>query len=223
VHLPLDRIFALDYIAPGKESGDRYERSPLEVLFPQGRGFGTFGLPNSEAIHTTPSPCVKYQNSCPFGHKEKVMRIQTFRRVSAFVGLVLALALHCPNAKSQGIGYRPGTTITLNVTFDGRDADQISIVYVWLNLTTPVKDGQDGFQKQLSGQAQKVGNTFQATFAVGDNQAAGTYQINQIRTVINQSAPIDFYYQISEIPNKTFQIDNSKITEKPKIKSITVQ
>jgi hypothetical protein len=148
--------------------------------------------------------------------------VNTRTRVGVLAVVGFALTLLGPNVRAQAVSFHPGSTVTIDVAFDGKDASEISTVVVWLNLTTPVKDGQEGFQKQWSGQARKVGDAFEASFAVDDNQAAGTYQVNQIRALTNQSAQSDFYYLISEFPGTTFKIDNSRTVEKPKVRSLTV-
>jgi hypothetical protein len=81
--------------------------------------------------------------------------------------------------------------------------------------------GQDGFRQAWTEQGQKVGNIFRVSFNIQDNVAAGTWDVTQIRAVINPSLPIELVYLKSEFSATTFKIDNPNAKEKPKV-DITV-
>lgn len=146
------------------------------------------------------------------------MRPKSKAGAGVCAGLALIVTLLAPRAMAQEMTFSPGQTVTVDLTFHGKDANQISTVIVNVNMSGPVQPGQSGFRTEQTQEAKKVGNTFRVSFAVQDNDATGTYVINQIRAVINQSAPIELLYLRNEFEAPTFKINNPRTIEKPKVK-----
>lgn len=118
--------------------------------------------------------------------------------------------------------YHPGQTITVTVTFEGKDADKI--VSAAMNMTIPEQPkDQAGFQNSFYSPASKnVGpNKFEISFTIPDLQASGDYKLDQIRAFAGPGSSIVLYYNPPvDFTTKIFRIENSAKFDKPKIKDV---
>jgi hypothetical protein len=145
----------------------------------------------------------------------------------AAIFMVLTALVFCGSAKAQTptapVEYRPGDIIKISVTFEGKDADKITAVSMYLVNSNPPTD-QRGFQHDArSGDSKPTGpNTFELSYPIPDNIATGDYKLTDITASFYKPAQVNLSYDVSEFPAKTFTIKNSKTLVKPKIKDVKV-
>jgi hypothetical protein len=52
-------------------------------------------------------------------------KVRIPNRVGICVGIFVALILLSPSIKAQGVGFKPGQTVTIDLAFHGKDASEI--------------------------------------------------------------------------------------------------
>lgn len=140
-----------------------------------------------------------------------------------FAGVVKA---QTAEPEKKPVVYHPGQTIAVVVTFEGKDADQITsaAMSIAFRASEPPKD-QSGFSTQIyQSSANKVGpNQFKIEFKIPDTQATGDYELNQIRAIVFPANSVVLFYNApADFSPRGFRVENPKTFDKPKIKDVQV-
>jgi hypothetical protein len=140
-------------------------------------------------------------------------------KTTILAGALLSLGI--AQAQTTLPAYRPHQTIRITVTFEGVDASKITgVQMLWDTPKAP--EDQPSFATQIfPGNSNKVGDSFEVSFEVPENQASGEYTLTQIRAVFG-SPSVTLLYSAPDIPLRKLTIHNTEKLEKPKVKDVKV-
>jgi hypothetical protein len=117
--------------------------------------------------------------------------------------------------------FRPGSTLSVSVTFKGPDVEKITGLRASVQLIGDARENQAGFETQLyPGESVKSGpDTFLVSFKIPNNQASGEYEIKSLRADAKvQDAPVSLLYAAADLPvKKTYRIENPNSIARPTI------
>jgi hypothetical protein len=146
------------------------------------------------------------------------MRLVKTASCNAAMLMALILAFSGP-ANAQTPVYRPGQTIKITVTFEGKDAGRIEEVSADLR-TSETHENQPAFIVDLPSQGSHptTPNTFEISVKIPENATSGVYKIVWFQCII-RDLRINFVYE-SPAPSLTYKIENPNHIEKPTIKEV---
>ena len=114
--------------------------------------------------------------------------------------------------------FGPKEPISLTVTFEGSEADRLTGAQVYFELSGERQSDQLQYSGELNiNQSKQVSpGVFVVSGNIPENAATGSYQLNQVRGIVNGGSII----YSKELPTLTVTVKNSLVL--PKLKSVTL-
>ena len=142
--------------------------------------------------------------------------------------LVLGMLVTCQFVSAQGPTYHPGQSVTVAITFEGKDASRVTSLSYVFRLDGADPDSEPQFSAELNSNELNCGNskltapnTVEISCEVPPSQAAGVYHLAELSAIFRDVGNVELPY--AEFPARKIKIANSNALIQPKIKDLQVR